>query len=368
MNKTVFREICRRLEWSRLTENLGLAAWLAVGIAICGLLSFSFARNLMIMREVSKQASKPVVLQDEIVADVIGLNQYLQALLRVEEQNRGWWLPRFGLFQSIEVEGELKAKYCKRFYDGLLLNQNERMAETVTHFSAATPQEIMGAHVAHLVRRINLLRVRLENRQLEALRARPQPSYERTLQAAGQEVIPEVGHAPNPDKRRLIGHPRRGFRLPPFSFLTSFLSTLVRSLSWCCNRLSSATFPTETTSASIAGLTFEIMTKLGCVLTTINDGFSGMCFFHQFLLFPDRRGFLLHTVTNASQAPGHQCSLRICHPLLPNRFGVSSSTRFITPIDSLGARSVGLPWVRRTASPHLVRLRKGSFLVRPPWL
>ncbi len=191
-DRGLFAPTQRRLEWSRLTEHLGLAAWLAVGIAICGLLSFSFARNLLIMREVSKEASKPVVLQGEIVADVIGLNQYLQALLKVEKQNRGWWLPRFGLFQSREVEGELKAKYSKQFYDGFLLNQNERMAETVTRFSDTTPQEIIGAHVAHVVRRINLLRVRLEDGQLEALRARPQPSYEHTLQAAGQEVIPEV--------------------------------------------------------------------------------------------------------------------------------------------------------------------------------
>jgi type VI secretion system protein ImpL len=147
----------------------------------------------MIMREVSKEASKPVVLQNELVADVISMDRFRQALLRVDKRNRGWWLPRFGLLQSIGVERELKAKYCERFYGGLLLNQNEKMVKTVTHFSTATPQEIMGAHVAHLVRRINLLRSRLKNEELETLRARPQPSYERTLGAAGQEVIPEVG-------------------------------------------------------------------------------------------------------------------------------------------------------------------------------
>ena len=76
------------------------------------------------------------------------------------------------------------------------------------------------------------------------------------------------------------------------------------------------------------GLRSELMTRLGCVLTTINDGFSGTRLFHQILLLPSRRGFLLHIVTNASQAPGHQSYLRICHPLLPNRFGVSSSIRF----------------------------------------
>jgi len=192
-DRGLFAPTQRTLEWSRLTQNLGLAAWLAVAIAICGLLSFSFAKNLMIMREVSKEVSKPVVLQNELVADVISLDRFRQAILRVEDRNRGWWLPRFGLSQSIHVEHELKTKYCKQFYDGLLLNYNEKMAETMTHFSAETSQEVIGAHGAQLVRRINLVRGRLENEALEVLKARPQPSYVRTLQAAGQEVIPEVG-------------------------------------------------------------------------------------------------------------------------------------------------------------------------------
>jgi type VI secretion system protein ImpL len=192
-DRGLFAPTQRMLEWSRLTQNLGIAAWFAVAIAICGLLSFSFARNLMIMREVSREVSKPVVLQNELVADVISLDRFRQAILRVEKRNRGWWLPRFGLSQSVEVERELKAKYCKRVYGGLFLNQNERMAKAVTGFSTATPQEVIGAHVANLVRRINLLRSHLGNEALETLQARPQPSFERTVQTAGQEVIPEVG-------------------------------------------------------------------------------------------------------------------------------------------------------------------------------
>jgi len=192
-DRGLFAPTQRTLEWSKLTQNLGLAAWLAVAVALCGLLSFSFAKNLMIMRDVQKEVSKPVVLQNELVADVISLDRFLQAILRVEDRNRGWWLPRFGLSESMQVERELKTKYCKQFYDGFLLDYDEKTAETVTQLSAETSQEVIGAHAAQLVRRINLVRGRLENEGLETLRARPQPSYVRTLQAAGQEVIPEVG-------------------------------------------------------------------------------------------------------------------------------------------------------------------------------
>ncbi|MGD9229017.1 MAG: type VI secretion protein IcmF/TssM N-terminal domain-containing protein, partial [Desulfobacterales bacterium] len=192
-DRGLFAPTQRTLEWSRLTQNLGLAAWLAVAVAICGLLSFSFAKNMMIMKTVSKALSKPVVFQNEIVADVISMDQFRQTILKVEEQNRGWWIPRFGLTESLKVEHELKTEYCQQFYDGLLRNNNREMTEKITQFSAATSEEVIGVHVAQLVRRINLLDARMENEELASLSAKPQPSYERTLQAIGQEVIPEVG-------------------------------------------------------------------------------------------------------------------------------------------------------------------------------
>ena len=192
-DRSLFAPTQRTLEWSRLSQHLGLAAWLALAVAICGLLSFSFAKNLMIMKEVSRALSKPVVFQNETVADVISMNRFCQAILKVEDQNHGWWIPRFGLSESIEVERELKSEYCKQYYNGLLLKHNRSIAETITQFSASTPEEVIGAYAAQLVRRINLLGARLENEKLESLRARPQPSYERTLQTAGQEIIPEIG-------------------------------------------------------------------------------------------------------------------------------------------------------------------------------
>jgi type VI secretion system protein ImpL len=192
-DRKLFAPTQRMLAWERLTQNLGLTAWLAVTIALCGLLSFAFAKNLFIMREVSREVSKPVVLQNELIADVIGMDRFRQAILRVEQQNEGWWIPRFGLSESINVEQELKTKYSKQFLESLLLRYNDKIAKAMAHFSSGTPEELVGAHVAQLVRRINLLRARLENQTLESITVRPLRSYEYTLRTPGQDVIPEVG-------------------------------------------------------------------------------------------------------------------------------------------------------------------------------
>ncbi|MBN1850099.1 MAG: type VI secretion system protein ImpL [Deltaproteobacteria bacterium] len=192
-DRHLFKPTLGLLEWRRLTRNLGLLAWIAIAVAFCGLLSFSFAKNLMIMREVAKEVSKPVVSQNDLVADIIRMDQFRQVLLKVEEQNRGWWIPRFGLRESIRIEKELKARFGGRFREGFLKPYHERMAGAIIGFTTDTAEDVTGAYIAQLVRRINLIQGRLENKKIETLKGKPLPTYERTLQTLGQEVIPEVG-------------------------------------------------------------------------------------------------------------------------------------------------------------------------------
>ena len=49
-DRKLFAPTQRTLEWSRLTRNLGLTSWVAIVIALCGLLSFSFVKNLNILK------------------------------------------------------------------------------------------------------------------------------------------------------------------------------------------------------------------------------------------------------------------------------------------------------------------------------
>ena len=182
----------RKLEWSLLTRNLGIASWVAVVVAICGLLSFSFVKNLMTMRGISHEFSKPLILQGDTLTDVIIMDRFHQALLKVEEENRNWWIPRFGLNESIDVEIRLKKKYCEQFKNGFLVSFDRQMGERVVNFSDSTPDEVIGQHVAYLVRRINLLHARLQSESLETLKSMPQPSYEPIVLMADQKIIPEI--------------------------------------------------------------------------------------------------------------------------------------------------------------------------------
>ena len=191
-DRNLFAPTQRAIEWSRLTRSLGLTSWVALGIAVCGLLSYSFVKNMRTLREISREFSTPPVLQGEVLTDVVIMDRFLQGILKVEDQNQGWWIPRFGLGESKEVEVKLKDKYWHQFHTGFLRFLDEEMTARMAHFSISTPDHIIGHYVAHLVRRINLLRARLEGQGLEDLKAKPQPSYEPLTLMVEKGIIPEI--------------------------------------------------------------------------------------------------------------------------------------------------------------------------------
>ena len=80
-DRTLFAPTRRSLEWTRITRNLGLTSWIALGLAICGLLSFAFVKNLRVLRLVTHEISERAEFHGEIVTDMTTLDRFRQAIL-----------------------------------------------------------------------------------------------------------------------------------------------------------------------------------------------------------------------------------------------------------------------------------------------
>ncbi len=180
-DRGLFAPTKRSVEWERITKNLGLAAWVALGLAFCGLLSFSFFKNVRALQWAAHEVAEKPKFQGDIMADMATFERIKEAILKVEEQNRGWWIPRFGLTQSMEAEIALKNYYCSQFQENFLNGFDQQLTTRVGRFSASTPDEVLGQHVSHVVRRINILKARLDGGELEGLQAKPQPTYDPTV-------------------------------------------------------------------------------------------------------------------------------------------------------------------------------------------
>jgi type VI secretion system protein ImpL len=182
----------RSIEWQTLTGNLGLTSWVILGIALCGLLSFSFVKNMKTIRDFSNGTTRSASLTGDILTDLTAMDHFRLDILKVEEENRHWWIPRFGLNESLQVEKRLKERFCSQFQATILTPFDKQMASTMTGISPATPDDVYGQYIIHLVRRINILNARLSEKDLKALQAKPQPSYVTFLNAAPNALTLEA--------------------------------------------------------------------------------------------------------------------------------------------------------------------------------
>lgn len=163
----------RAVSARRLTRNLGLAAWLAVGIAVCGLLSFSFAKHLAVFTAISQTLSQVEELQGDLVADVSRMEDFQRKIEEIRSRTLSGWLPRFGLRQSEEVERAVRRGFCRRFENRLLQRIDQHLERTVGQFSSATPGKSVGDAVAHLLGRIRLLKAHIAGQDRQTLATIP---------------------------------------------------------------------------------------------------------------------------------------------------------------------------------------------------
>jgi type VI secretion system protein ImpL len=190
-DRQLFTPTQHMARWRKVTRNMGLTAWIAIMVAACGLLSYAFVKNLNALSDVRREFGKTAMLQGDLLSDVITLDRYRLALVKVEEENRRWWIPRLGLRESLKVETALKHKFVNLYHSGFLTEFDKAMGERMSRFSANTPNRELGAHVAHLVRRINLLKARLAQNDIAKLSVYPQPAYHRDV-LNRTDVIPEI--------------------------------------------------------------------------------------------------------------------------------------------------------------------------------
>lgn len=166
----------RAAKWRAVTGNLGLLSWLLLGLALCGLLSFSFVKNMSTIREVSRQFERTPPLSADPVNNLLVLESFRQGILRVEERNRAWWVPRFGLDESRRVEAALKDKFCNQFRNVFLSPYDRQLGGGIADLTAAIPDELFAQYAIHLARRINILTTSRAGKGLAELRALPQPA------------------------------------------------------------------------------------------------------------------------------------------------------------------------------------------------
>jgi type VI secretion system protein ImpL len=167
------REAVRRF---RITWSLGLIAWLAVLGGLLGLVSTSYMLNRHTLNQFTAEFKEPTRLTGQILNDVFILDRLRTVILKMEESNKRWWVPRFGLSQSNEAVAQLKRNYCSLF-KGFMDNEISKHVEAnILKVTPETSGIERGAYITNLVGRLQYLNARIKNKDLAYLQSLPRPS------------------------------------------------------------------------------------------------------------------------------------------------------------------------------------------------
>ena len=188
LDRRLFQVTQRSAAWNRLTRNIGFAAWTTLIIAFCGVLSFSFVKNLQTMKSISGRLGDNQILSGELTSDIYALDRFKDAVKEIEAHNSHWMIPKLGLRESERLESELKNKYCslveKRFIDPF----NKELGEYLADFNASTPSAHYITVIEHLVKRILILKARLPDSQPDIYENMALPVFSLDAPMAEQET------------------------------------------------------------------------------------------------------------------------------------------------------------------------------------
>ncbi len=191
-DRGLFKVTERGAAWKKLTRNIGFAAWAAIIIALCGVMSFSFVKNLNTIKTASVQFSGHEILKGQLIPDISTLEKFRSVIENVEKSNNNWWIPRLGLDKSITVESELKKKYCRLMEKRLIDPFDKKMADQMVSFNSTTPVDLEIKYVDHLVKRIDLMKSRILKHPVDDLVKMEQPNFNTVDIGAEKDIAGDV--------------------------------------------------------------------------------------------------------------------------------------------------------------------------------
>jgi type VI secretion system protein ImpL len=157
----------RSRRWGDLRRRAAVAAWFAVLAGVAGLLTHSFLSNMRLLRSVAHEFAAPPVLQGDLVADILTLNRFDEALTALESRNQVSWLSQFGLREGRHVELKFKSLLSRQFRTGFLTPFDERFGRALMSEKWASDDATLAQAVGHLLWRLRQTRGHLQGTTID---------------------------------------------------------------------------------------------------------------------------------------------------------------------------------------------------------
>ncbi|MDB5990468.1 MAG: putative lipoprotein [Herbaspirillum sp.] len=175
-DKSISRPAALINHWRTVTQNMGLAAWVLISLALGIVVTLAFAANMATLARIDETRPFDAVYVGRLEADALTLGRVNAMLQTVALRNDDWMARWVAMSTDTDtLEAKLKQSYVGNYRKYILPIY---VGNSEDDFAAAIAPGASNASVAalmrNLVRRINLLKARCNGADRAALRAMPQ--------------------------------------------------------------------------------------------------------------------------------------------------------------------------------------------------
>lgn len=160
-DRHLHRPLGRALKWRRVTRNLGLSAWLLLGVVAAGLLTFSFTHTFDTIGQLRERYPGPTPLTGKFAADLQQMARYHGALDWMQKRDRAWLFGFTPFSHNVQqLEERLRENFSVRFREFVDAELDARIGRRIKPMAEREPDEVTARYTQFIVRRINLLKAR----------------------------------------------------------------------------------------------------------------------------------------------------------------------------------------------------------------
>lgn len=171
-----FKPLGYGLQWQQLTQKVGLAIWLLVGLIAFAALTISFGYSVTTMNRLREDYPGARTFTGKFQPDLETMAKYIPMLKQMEERDEQWFIRLVPFNQQVmQLEADLQDAFANDFRRVLLTDMDDVIARQLDALSAQDPQNLRPLFLQLIVRRINLIKARLKGQGLENLAQMPSP-------------------------------------------------------------------------------------------------------------------------------------------------------------------------------------------------
>ena len=164
--------------WIKVTEHIGLLAWLLLTTAIGVALTAGFVRHLGTLEIIEKNYPFQASYGDNLEKDLVPLQKVLDTLALVERRNQH----KLGMFLALtteisSLEETLKNKFISDFRKYVLTEADIYYSNNLASLQKSDPKNLFAPTILNHIRYINQIEARQKGADYDDLAAMPQRRY-----------------------------------------------------------------------------------------------------------------------------------------------------------------------------------------------